>query len=161
PALQTGLVAAATQADVLLDEATTQGKRRIEKNRREFNKHVTMRRNNAFVDSFYVSEVPVTWRHWVEVMGDADLPAGARENVKRFLREHQDEPATGIGFGRCSEFCRRLTEESRSSGQIGPDWEFTLPRAMEIEYLLKGGLSEANADGRYLDSGQANVSKRD
>jgi hypothetical protein len=161
PQLQLGLVAAATQADVLRDEATTQGKRRIEKNRREFNNHVTIRRNNAFVDSFYVSEVPVTWRHWVEVMGDADLPAGAKGNVRRFLYEHQDEPATGIGFGRCSEFCRRLTEENRSSGQIGPDWEFTLPRAVEIEYLLKGGLSEANADGRFLAPGQGKVPRRD
>jgi hypothetical protein len=160
-ALQASIAAASAQSDVLLDEATAQGKRRIEKNRREFNKHVTIRQNNKFVDSFYVSEVPVTWRHWVEVMGDADLPAGARENVKRFLREHQDEPATGIGFGRCAEFCRRLTEEVRSSGQIGPDWEFTLPRAVEVEYLLKGGLSEANTDGRFLAPGQGDVPKRD
>jgi hypothetical protein len=159
--LQAEIVASAAQSDVLLDEAMTQGKRRIERNRHEFNKHVMMQRNNAFVDSFYVSEVPVTWRHWVEVMGAADLPAKARENVKQFLNAHQDEPAAGIGFGRCSEFCRRLTEENRSSGQIGPDWEFTLPRAVEIEYLLKGGLSEANADGRFLAPGSRNVPKRD
>jgi hypothetical protein len=161
PALQASLAAAAAQADVLLDEATAQGKRRIERNRREFSKHVNSRQNNKFVGSFYVSEVPVTWRHWVEVMGDADLPAKARVNTKRFLDEHQDEPAAGIGYGRCEEFCRRLIQEGRSSGQIGPDWEFTLPRAVEIEYLLKAGLSEANADGRYLATGSGNVPKRD
>jgi serine/threonine protein kinase len=159
--LQAGIIASAAQSQVLLDEATTQGKWKIERNRHKFNRRVMIRQNNKFVDSFYVSEVPVTWRHWVEVMGDADLPARARENVKRFLYEHQDEPASGIGFSRCSEFCRRLTEENRSSGQIGPDWEFTLPRAVEIEYLLKDSLSEANADGHFLAPGSGNVPKRD
>jgi hypothetical protein len=160
-ALLGNIVAPALQAEVLFDEATIEGKRRIEKNGEKFNKYIFTKQNNKFVDLFYVSEVPVTWRHWVEVMGNADLPVKAQGNVKRFLYEHQDEPAAGIRLGRCLEFCRRLTEENRSSGQIGSNWEFTLPRAMEIEYLLKGGLSEANVDGRFLAPGLRNVPRRD
>jgi hypothetical protein len=93
---------------------------------------------------FYVAEVPVTWGHWIQVMGDTDLPGHARNDVPRFLRAHGEEAATRIGFNRWREFCRRLTDSMRGAAQIGSDWEFTPPTAVEFEYLLKGGLSEAD-----------------
>jgi formylglycine-generating enzyme required for sulfatase activity len=140
---------------LLLDDARFKAEKRIKENRRKF-KQNAKHHGTEFISPFYVSEVPVTWGHWVEVMGDADLPDGAREDVRRFLRERSNEPAVRIRFVRWFEFCRRLTEESRSSGPLGSNWEFTLPRAVEIEYLLKGGLSEADASqlGKPVGAGR-------
>lgn len=128
-------------------EARVHGAFRVLANRRTFQKRFAKPEPKTRIGLFYIAEVPVPWSHWVEVMDESDLPAAARRDLRRFLREHGDEPAGGIRFTRWDEFCRRLTEHYRAAGQIGLDWSFSPPTAAEFESVMKGGITPQATNG--------------
>jgi sulfatase modifying factor 1 len=99
---------------------------------------------------FWTAKYETTQGQWKKVMGKllaeatADLPEG------------DDYPVGKVNFAETEEFCRKLTELARQSGQLPSDWEFRLPTEAQWEYACRAGTTTATAFGDKLGNKQAN-----
>lgn len=90
----------------------------------------------------------VTQGQWKRVMGA--LPA------KQTAGEGDEYPVTTINFAQAEEFCRKLTELARATGELPTEWEFRLPTEAQWEYACRAGTKTATSFGNTLSSSQAN-----
>ena len=99
---------------------------------------------------FWMAKYETTQGLWQRVAGalpgplTQELPAG------------DDLPVGNVNFAETEDFCRRLTERSRRSGELPGDWEFRLPTEAQWEYACRAGTTTATAFGDRLSSKQAN-----
>jgi sulfatase modifying factor 1 len=99
---------------------------------------------------FWMAKYEVTQGQWKQVVGE--LP-GARTAE---LPEGDDLPVGNVNFAEAEDFCRKLTELGRRSGDLPQGWEFRLPTEAQWEYACRAGTTTATAFGDRLSSKQAN-----
>lgn len=97
---------------------------------------------------FWIGKFEVTQGEWQRVMGafPGELTAGSGD----------DFPVYSINFAEAEEFCRKLTELGRDSGELPPVWEFRLPTEAQWEYACRATTTTATSFGDKLSSKQAN-----
>src|SRR5215813_2530056 len=90
----------------------------------------------------------VTQGQWKRLVGEfpQKQPAG----------EGDDYPVCWVNYAEAEEFCKKLTELGRKSGELPKDWEFRLPTEAQWEYACRAGTTTATAFGDRLSSKQAN-----
>src|SRR5688572_23961490 len=99
---------------------------------------------------FWIAKYETTQGLWQRVAGalpgplTQELPAG------------EDLPVGNVNFAETEDFCRRLTQRGRQSGELPADWEFRLPTEAQWEYACRAGTTTATAFGNSLSSTQAN-----
>lgn len=110
--------------------------------------HVTLSRG------FWMAKYETTQEEWRRTVGPlpgpltVELPAG------------DSFPVGNVSFPEAEEFCRKLTERSRRTGQLPNAWEFRLPTEAQWEYGCRAGTTTATAFGDRLSSTQANFKGR-
>jgi formylglycine-generating enzyme required for sulfatase activity len=72
------------------------------------------------------------------------------------LPEGDDFPVGNVNYTEAEEFCSKLTERARKSGDLPKGWEFRLPTEAQWEYACRAGTKTATAFGDKLSSKQAN-----
>ena len=97
---------------------------------------------------FWTGKYEVTQGQWKRVVGEfpGKLTAG----------EGDDFPVYAVNFAEAEEFCRKLTERARASGDLPKEWEFRLPTEAQWEYACRAGTTTATSFGDKLSSKQAN-----
>jgi formylglycine-generating enzyme len=97
---------------------------------------------------FWTGKYEVTQAQWKRVIGifPGKLNAGEGENF----------PVYAVNFAETEEFCRKLTDKARASGELPKDWEFRLPTEAQWEYACRAGTTTATSFGDKLSSKQAN-----
>src|SRR5689334_16581203 len=99
---------------------------------------------------FWMAKYEATQGDWKHAVGalpgplTAELPAG------------DDYPVGNVNFAEAEEFCARLTELARASGELPAGWEFRLPTEAQWEYACRAGTTGATSFGERLSSTQAN-----
>jgi formylglycine-generating enzyme len=97
---------------------------------------------------FWIGKYEVTQSQWRRVVGEfpGKLSAG----------EGDDFPVHEVNFAEAEEFCRKLTERTRATGDLPEGWEFRLPTEAQWEYACRAGTTTATSFGDKLSSKQAN-----
>jgi formylglycine-generating enzyme required for sulfatase activity len=97
---------------------------------------------------FWIGKHEVTQGEWRRVAGDlpGKLTAGAGD----------DFPVYAVNFAEAEEFCQRLTEAARASGELPGEWEIRLPTEAQWEFACRAGTTTATSFGDRLSSKQAN-----
>ena len=97
---------------------------------------------------FWITKYEVTQGLWKRVMGrlPGELSAGAGEDL----------PVYNVNYAEAESFCKKLTGQWRSSGDLPVSWAFRLPTEAQWEYACRAGKSTATAFGDSLSSRQAN-----
>ena len=99
---------------------------------------------------FWMAKYETTQGLWQRVAGALPGP------LTKELPAGDDLPVGNVNFAETEDFCRRLTERSRKSGELPGDWEFRLPTEAQWEYACRAGTTTATAFGDSLSSKQAN-----
>ncbi|MGH2396597.1 MAG: formylglycine-generating enzyme family protein [bacterium] len=97
---------------------------------------------------FWMGKYEVTQGQWKRVVGE--FPG------QHTAGEGDDFPVYTVNFSEAEEFCRKLTERARASGDLPKEWEFRLPTEAQWEYACRAGTTAATAFGDKLSSKQAN-----
>jgi len=103
---------------------------------------------------FWMAQYEATQALWRRVMGALPAPPTAE------LPEEDDLPVGNVNFGETEAFCRRLTADARTSGDLPTDWEYRLPTEAQWEYACRAGTRTATAFGDSLGHDQANFRGR-
>ena len=99
---------------------------------------------------FWMAKYETTQGLWQRVAGALPGP------LTKELPAGDDLPVGNVNFAETEDFCRRLTERSRKSGELPDDWEFRLPTEAQWEYACRAGTTTATSFGDSLSSTQAN-----
>jgi formylglycine-generating enzyme required for sulfatase activity len=99
---------------------------------------------------FWMGKYEVTQGEWKRIVGKFPGPFTAAGG------EGDDLPVYNVNYAEAGDFCRRLTEQARPSGQLPVNWEFRLPTEAQWEYACRAGTTTATAFGNKLSSKQAN-----
>jgi formylglycine-generating enzyme required for sulfatase activity len=102
----------------------------------------------ALTKGFWMGKYEVTQGQWQRVVGA--FPG------KQPVGEGDDFPVVEVNYAEAEEFCRKLTEQARKSGQLPEGWEFRLPTEAQWEYACRAGTTTATSFGDKLSSKQAN-----
>jgi formylglycine-generating enzyme required for sulfatase activity len=97
---------------------------------------------------FWAGKFEVTQGEWKRVVGE--FPG------KQPANEGDNFPVVEINFEEAEEFCRKLTEIGRASGELPKEWEFRIPTEAQWEYACRAGTTTATSFGDKLSSKQAN-----
>lgn len=100
---------------------------------------------------FWMGKHEVTQGQWRRVGGA--LPGIVNADVG------DDFPVDSVSFIEAEEFCRRLTDQARTSGELPADWEFRLPTEAQWEYACRAGSTTPFSFGETLTSAQAAFGK--
>jgi sulfatase modifying factor 1 len=101
---------------------------------------------------FWAGKYEVTQGEWKRVMGP--LPAEPTAG------EGDDFPVYTMNYSEAEAFCRKLTKQTRASGELPIEWEVRLPTEAQWEYACRAGTTTATAFGDALSSKQANFQGR-
>ena len=97
---------------------------------------------------FWAGKFEVTQGQWKRVAGA--FPEGSAAG------KGDDFPVHSVNYAEAGEFCRKLTDAARASGELPADWEFSLPTEAQWEYACRAGTTTATSFGNSLSSKQAN-----
>jgi formylglycine-generating enzyme len=101
---------------------------------------------------FWMGKYEVTQGQWQSLIGEfprqPDKGAG------------NDFPVYWVSYLEAEEFCRKLTEQARASGQLPQGWEFRLPTEAQWEYGCRAGTTTATSFGDKLSTKQANFQQK-
>jgi len=97
---------------------------------------------------FWIAKHEVTQGMWKRIMKKlpGELSAGAGD----------DFPVYNVNYAEAEAFCKALTNQWQSSGDIPVTWEFRLPSEAQWEYACRAGTKTATSFGDRLSSLQAN-----
>jgi formylglycine-generating enzyme len=97
---------------------------------------------------FWIGKYEATQGQWKRIVGEfpGKLTAG----------EGDDFPVYDVTFAQVLEFCAKLTELARASGDLPMQWEIRLPTEAQWEYACRAGTTTATSFGDKLSSKQAN-----
>ena len=96
---------------------------------------------SPILQPFWLAETEVTQRQWRAVMGTSPWQGQA------YVQVGDDVAATFVSWPDAQEFCRRLTEQERSAGQLPAGHAFRLPREAEWEWACRAGTRTAYSFG--------------
>lgn len=99
---------------------------------------------------FWMGKFEVTQGQWKRTAGPLPGPLTAE------LPEGDELPVGNVNFAEAEEFCRKLTERGRKTGELPADWEFRLPTEAQWEFACRAGTTTATSFGDKLSSQQAN-----
>jgi sulfatase modifying factor 1 len=102
----------------------------------------------TFTKGFYLGKYEVTQAQWTEVM---------ETNPSEFAGD--DLPVEMVSWKDAMEFCEKLTEIERASGQIPDGWKYRLPTEAQWEYACRAGTTTVYAFGDKITTKQANFDK--
>lgn len=139
----------------------------------EFNGHALGQVPVTLTKGFWIGETEVTQKQWQSLMGTSIENQQAKLQAKlkgRILasgkRSVADDPAKFgkgdrfpiyfVSWEEAMEFCQKLTETDRASGNLPASWKYTLPTEAQWEYACRAGTTTATAFGDLLSSHQAN-----
>jgi sulfatase modifying factor 1 len=105
-----------------------------ESDRSEIEKQVKVR-----LRGFWVGETEVTQKQWELVMSTRPWVQSAREIELGGIPVGPHFPAHTVSFNDAVLFCKKLTEQERSSGRLSKECEFCLPTAAQWEYACRAG----------------------
>jgi formylglycine-generating enzyme len=124
----------------------TMGSPRTEPERRAGENQVEV----TLTKGFWTDKYEVTQGDWKRIVGNLPgpiTPAGG---------EGEDVPVYNVNYAEAGDFCRKLTEKGRMSGELPGGWEFRLPTEAQWEYACRAGTTTATAFGDKISSKQAN-----
>lgn len=124
----------------------TMGSPRTEPERRPGESQVQV----TITKGFWAGKFEVTQRDWKRIVGK--LPG----ELTKELPEGDNLPVGNVNFAEAEQFCAKLTELGRQSGELPEDWEFRLPTEAQWEYACRAGTTTATSFGDRLSSRQAN-----
>ena len=99
---------------------------------------------------FWMARFEATQGLWKRVAGELPGP------LTKELPAGDGLPVGNVNFPETEDFCRRLTERGRKSGELPNGWEFRLPTEAQWEYACRAGTTTATSFGDSLSSRQAN-----
>lgn len=99
---------------------------------------------------FWMAKYETTQGLWKRVAGALPGP------LTKELPAGDDLPVGNVNFAETEDFCRRLTERGRTSGELPNGWAFRLPTEAQWEYACRAGTTTATSFGDRLSSRQAN-----
>ena len=99
---------------------------------------------------FWMAKFEATQGLWKRVAGELPGP------LTKELPAGDELPVGNVNFPETEDFCRRLTERGRKSGELPNGWEFRLPTEAQWEYACRAGTTTATSFGDSLSSRQAN-----
>lgn len=99
---------------------------------------------------FWMARFEATQGLWKRVAGELPGP------LTKELPAGDELPVGNVNFPETEDFCRRLTERGRKSGELPNGWEFRLPTEAQWEYACRAGTTTATSFGDSLSSRQAN-----
>jgi formylglycine-generating enzyme len=99
---------------------------------------------------FWAGKYEVTQGQWMAAIGS--FP---KEQDKG---KGDDFPVHWVSYVEAEEFCRRLTERGRASGQLPRDWAVRLPTEAQWEYACRAGSTTATSFGDRMTPAHANFS---
>jgi formylglycine-generating enzyme required for sulfatase activity len=100
---------------------------------------------------FWMGKYEVTQGEWKRIVGKLPGPLTPGGG------EGDDLPVYNVNYAEATDFCRKLTEKGRASGELPSGWEFRLPTEAQWEYACRAGTTTATAFGNKIGSKQANV----
>jgi formylglycine-generating enzyme required for sulfatase activity len=86
---------------------------------------------------FWLARTEVTRGQWEELMGTTPWGRLTRSGSTR--NTDADLPAVNVSWDDATEFCRKLTERERASGQLQGEEVYRLPTEAEWEYACRAG----------------------
>jgi formylglycine-generating enzyme required for sulfatase activity len=86
---------------------------------------------------FWLGRTEVTRGQWEELMGTT--PWGNLTKSGSTRKTRADLPAVDVSWDDATEFCRKLTERERASGQLQREEFYRLPTEAEWEYACRAG----------------------
>lgn len=123
------------------------GSPRSEPERRPFEFQVAV----TLTKGFWIGKYEVTQGDWKRAIGE--LPGEATNE----LPLDDELPLGNVNFAEAEQYCARLTELARNSGELPAGWEFRLPTEAQWEYACRAGTTTATAFGDSIGSRQANT----
>lgn len=86
----------------------------------------------SLTSGFWIGQTEVTRAQWQRVMDSAPWAEydSSREG---------DYPAVNIDWEDAVAYCKRLTNQARSTAKLGHGWEYRLPTEAQWEYACRGG----------------------
>jgi sulfatase modifying factor 1 len=105
--------------------------------------------NVTLSSGFWTGKVEVTQGEWKRISG-APLRAMDRG-------AGDDFPVYWVSYIEAEDFCRKLTDRGRASGELPRNWVVRLPTEAQWEYAARAGTTTATSFGNRLSSRQANI----
>jgi sulfatase modifying factor 1 len=124
----------------------TMGSPRTEPERRPGENQVEVR----LTKGFWTGKYEVTQGDWKRIVGKLPGPLTPDGG------DGDDFPVYNVNYAEATDFCRKLTEKGRASGELPSDCEFRLPTEAQWEYACRAGTTTATAFGDKIGSKQAN-----
>jgi formylglycine-generating enzyme len=102
----------------------------------------------TFTKGFWMGKSEVTQGQWKKVVGEfpRKQPAG----------QGDDFPVVEVNYAEAEEFCKKLTDRARKSGELPEGWAFRLPTEAQWEYACRAGTTTATSFGNKLNRKQIN-----
>jgi formylglycine-generating enzyme len=100
----------------------------------------------SFSTGFWLCEYPVSQKQWEQLMDSCPS-----------LYKGDSLPLDTVSWDEAVEFCRKLTERERKSGNLSSGMEYCLPTEAQWEYACRAGTKTPFASGHELTDGQANI----
>jgi len=93
-------------------------------------------------EGFWMGKFEITEAQWSEVM-DIEIKFGSSQGA--FM------PKTGVTWGQCIEFCKKLTEMEKRKGLLPDGWAYQLPTEAQWEYACRAGTIDPFSFGKSLN----------